>query len=272
MLAASAGDTAAMTALLDAGAKPNTSEPERGHTALMFAAAANRAARGEAAAVARRRPGDRDPRHRSLGTEPRRRQSRGTHPDGCSCRRARAPAAPAAAAPRPRVGGIDRQYFFNELVHAQGGMAPLHFAVRQGYADVAIALLDAGVNVNQLKGGDNTSPLLVAAVNGHFDLAAALLERGANPNLASENGVTPLFAAINLKWVQEAGYPQPWAHLDQKLSHLAYMKLLLEKGADPNVRLSKKVWYRATTSICPAWTKSAPRRSGAPPTAPTSRR
>ncbi len=122
-------------------------------------------------------------------------------------------------------------------------MAPLHFAVRQGYADVAMTLLDAGVDVNQLKGGDNTSPLLVATVNGHFDLAATLLERGANPNLASENGVTPLFATVNLKWVQEAGYPQPWAHLDQKLSHLAYMKLLLEKGANPNVRLTKKVWY-----------------------------
>ena len=95
-------------------------------------------------------------------------------------------------------------------------MAPLHFAVRQGYADVATALLDAGVDVNQLKSGDNTSPLLVATINGHFDLAAMLLARGANPNLASENGVTPLFATVNLQWVQEAGYPQPWAHLDQK--------------------------------------------------------
>ena len=42
MLAAAAGDTGALTALLDAGAKPDATETERGHTALMFAAAANR--------------------------------------------------------------------------------------------------------------------------------------------------------------------------------------------------------------------------------------
>jgi ankyrin repeat protein len=243
MLAASAGDTSALTALLDAGAKPNTIETERGHTALMFAAAANRLA-----AVKLLLSRGADPKIETRVTDLSALSRDGANPEGRTLTAAPAgaparPAAPAAAAPRARVGGIDRQYFFNELVHAQGGMAPLHFAVRQGYADVAIALVDAGVDVNQLKGGDNTSPLLVATVNGHFDLAATLLERGANPNLASENGVTPLFAAVNLKWVQEAGYPQPWAHLDQKLSHLAYMKLLLEKGANPNVRLSKKVWY-----------------------------
>jgi len=246
MLAASAGDTGALTALLDAGAKPNATETERGHTALMFAAAANRVpavklllARGADATIATRvtdlsalsRDGA-NPEGRTLTAAP-----------ASTAAPAAAPARAAAPTARPRVGGIDRQYFFNELVHAQGGMAPLHFAVRQGYADVATALLDAGVDVNQLKSGDNTSPLLVATVNGHFDLAATLLARGANPNLASENGVTPLFATVNLRWVQEAGYPQPWAHLDQKLSHLAYMKLLLEKGANPNARLTKKVWY-----------------------------
>ena len=249
MLAASSGDTGALTALLDAGARPNTTETERGHTAIMFAAAANRVA---AVKVLLARGAD--PKIATRVTDLSALSRDGANPEGRTLTAAPAPTAaqaaapaaaarPAAGAARPRVGGIDRQYFFNELVHAQGGMAPLHFAVRQGYADVAMALLDAGVDVNQLKGGDNTSPLLVATVNGHFDLAATLLERGANPNLASENGVTPLFAAVNLKWVQEAGYPQPWAHLNQKLSHLAYMKLLLEKGANPNVRLTKKVWY-----------------------------
>jgi ankyrin repeat protein len=242
MLAASAGDTASLAALLDAGAKPNVTETERGHTEIMFAAAANRVA-----AVKLLLARGADPKIETRVTDLSALSRGGANPEGRTLAAVpgapAAPARPAAAAPRPRVGGIDRQYFFNELVHAQGGMAPLHFAVRQGYTDVAVALLDAGVDVNHLKGGDNTSPLLVATVNGHFDLAAMLLERGANPNLASENGVTPLFAAVNLKWVQEAGYPQPWAHLDQKLSHLAYMKLLLEKGANPNVRLTKKVWY-----------------------------
>ena len=119
-------------------------------------------------------------------------------------------------APR-RVPGSIVSYFFNELVHAQGGMTPLHFAVRQGYTDVAMALLDAGVDVNQIKGGRPR----VAAPHRHGQRplrsgAKLLLERGANPNIAGENGVAPLFAVINLKWAQEAGYPQPWAHLDQR--------------------------------------------------------
>jgi ankyrin repeat protein len=248
MLAASAGDLDTVTALLDAGARTDALETERGHTALMFAAGANRLpavklllARGADPTIATTvtdlsalsRDGS-NPEGRTLANT-----SAGASTTTGSVRRP----APAANAPRPRVAGLDRQYFFNELVHAQGGMTPLHFAVRNGYADVAFALLDAGVDVNTLKGGDLASPLLVATVNGHFDLASQLLDRGADPNLAAENGVAPLFAVLNLRWAQEAGYPQPWAHLDQKMSYLDYMKKLLDKGADPNVRLTKKVWY-----------------------------
>jgi ankyrin repeat protein len=248
MLAAAAGDVDTLAALLDAGAQANARETERGHTALMFAAAANRLpavklllGRGADPAIATKvtdlsalsRDGS-NPEGRTLANT-----SAGASTTTAPVRRP----APAASGPRPRVAGLDRQYFFNELVHAQGGMVPLHFAVRQGYADVTLALIDSGVDVNLLKGGDLSSPLLIATVNGHFDLASMLLDRGADPNLASENGVAPLYAVLNLRWAQEAGYPQPWAHLDQQSSYLAYMKKLLDKGADPNARLTKKVWY-----------------------------
>ncbi len=238
MMAAGSGDTATLTVLLDAGAKPDTRETERGHTALMFAAAANRLpavklllARGA------------DPSIATKVIDLASLSSNGANPDGRNLA-STAPARPTPApAARPRVPGVDRQYFYNELVHAQGGMTPLHFAVRQGYTDVAMALLDAGVDVNQIKAGDNASPLLIATVNGHFDLGAKLLARGANPNIVSDNGVAPLYAVINLKWAQEAGYPNPWAQLDQKTSYLEYLALLLDKGADPNARVTKKVWY-----------------------------
>ena len=244
MLAAAAGDTETLGALLEAGAQANARETERGHTALMFAAAANRLpavklllARGADPAIATKLT-DLSALSQD-GSNPEGRTLANTGPGGAPAPR---PARPANA-PRPRVAGLDRQYFFNELVHAQGGMAPLHFAVRQGYTDVALTLIDAGVDVNLMKAGDLASPLLIATVNGHFDLASTLLDRGANPNLAAENGVTPLYAVLNLRWAQEAGYPQPWAHLDQKTGYLAYMKRLLDAGADPNLRLSKKVWY-----------------------------
>src|SRR6185436_4680928 len=138
---------------------------------------------------------------------------------------------------------IDRQYQLNELIYAQGGLTPLLLAARQGYTESVQALLTAGADVNQLSAGDKTSPLLIATINGHFDVAKALLDRGANPNLAGENGATPLYAALNCEWAPKSLYPQPRAYLNQKVGYLELMQALLDKGADPNARLKKKVWY-----------------------------
>jgi ankyrin repeat protein len=152
-------------------------------------------------------------------------------------------AAKPAPAKKPQVGGVDRAYFYNELVFGTGGMTPLLLAVRQGHDEAVHALLAAGADINQVRGGDRSSPLLVAVVNGRFDLAADLLDHGADPRLAAENGVTPLYAALNVQWAPKALYPQPRAYAQQRLTHLDLMKALLDKGADPNARLKKKVWY-----------------------------
>ena len=119
--------------------------------------------------------------------------------------------------------------------------------------------------------GSKTSPLLVAAMNGRFDLAKYLLDRGADPNLAGEpSGVTPLYAVINLAWAPHTGYPQPTAQQQQQLTHLDLMKALLDKGADPNVRLKKKVWFMRI-QLRPLGDRRgrARPRSGAPPTGAT---
>ena len=142
------------------------------------------------------------------------------------------------------VAGVTRPYTYAELINGQGGLTALLFAVRQGDAASVTALLDAGAPIDRPTGGDGTSPLLLAVINGHFDLAAALLDRGANPALASDNGVTPLHAALNVQWAPRALYPQPRTYLQQKLTYLDLMKKLLDTGVDPNVRLTKKVWYQ----------------------------
>jgi ankyrin repeat protein len=142
------------------------------------------------------------------------------------------------------IAGVSRPYTYAELINGQGGFTALLFAVRQGDAASVSALLDAGAAIDKATGGDGTPPLLLAVINGHFDLAAALLDRGANPALASDNGVTPLYAALNVQWAPRALYPQPRTHLQQKLTYLELMKKLLDKGVDPNVRLTKKVWYQ----------------------------
>jgi uncharacterized protein len=142
------------------------------------------------------------------------------------------------------IAGVSRPYTYAELINGQGGLTPLLFAARQGDLDSVKLLLDAGAPINTVSGGDNTSPLLMAVINGYFDLAAYMIERGANPSLASENGVTPLFATVNVQWAPRSLYPQPRAYLQQKLTYLDFMKVLLEKGVDPNARLVKKVWYQ----------------------------
>ena len=103
------------------------------------------------------------------------------------------------------------------------------------------ALLDAGADINQVSAGDQTSPLLIATINGHFDLAKFLLDKGANPNLAADNGATPLYAAMNVRMGAEGAAIRSRARTsNQQTTYLDLMKALLDKGADPNARLNEE--------------------------------
>ena len=131
-----------------------------------------------------------------------------------------------------------------QQIGRQGGFTALHYAARDGYADVAVALLDAGMDVNA-PSADSSTPMLVAIINGSYDLALTFLARGANPNLASDDGAAPLFAVLNNEWALRTWYPQPTAQKQQKASHLEMMEALLKAGADPNARVRSHIWYAA---------------------------
>jgi uncharacterized protein len=279
MLASASGRVDAVKALIDAGADVNAKEPARHETALMFATAANRMdvmkalIRAGAEVRTTTKVVDLKPQTNPEEEEFLRAQqasraggARGNAAGARANAEGLPPIAPAAAAADAQVGagqgrgnaqrggergrgasgpdvaGLTRQFRFAELVSAQGGLAPLHFAVRQGYVDAATLLLDNGADINQVA-GDNSTPLLMAIINGHFDLAKQLLDRGADPRHPSDNGVTPLYAVLNVQWAPKALYPQPRAYTQQKLSHIDLMKALLDKGVDVNARLTKKVWY-----------------------------
>jgi ankyrin repeat protein len=253
MFAAASGKVEAVEALVAAGANVNAMDSVRGLTAAMFAAASDRAAvltflaQHGANLRATSKTTDlatlsRDPAlMRELSGAPP--AVPGQEPPGGR----NVVPAPGGAAGRGgrgvQIAGIDRNYQLNELVAAQGGLTPLLFAAREGYVGAVDAMLAAGADVNQVSGGDRTSPLLIATINGQFDLAMHLLEKGADPALAAENNATPLYGAVNCEWAPKALYPQPRAYVNQKTTYLALMKALLDRGADPNVRLNKKVWY-----------------------------
>jgi ankyrin repeat protein len=243
MLAAVSGKPEAVKVLIERGANVNAKEHARGETALTFAAAAGRAdvirvltAKGADTMVMTKVV--------DLAGFAKEEQERFAAERGLTGRGGRGGAAGTPTAPQaPQIGGVNRQYNYTELVGHWGGLAPLHMAARQGQMDAAKALLEAGADVNQRGAGDGVTPMLIAIVNGHFDLAKHLLDQGANPNLAQDNGVAPLYATLNCQWAAKALYPQPRAYEQQRASYVDLMNALLDKGADPNARLTKKVWY-----------------------------
>lgn len=243
MLAAASGSAEATQYLIDAGVDVNAKESAHGQTALMFAAAAGRT---EAARMLLAKGADSSITTKVIDLaaltaapgEEALQQNR-------EQRAGQAGSGPARQAPAQPVDipGLTRPYRYNELIGKQGGLTALLLAARQGAYDTALALIDGGADVNQVSPADQMSPLIIATINGHFDLGMALMERGADVNHAADNGVTPLYAAINVQWAPKAFYPQPRAYLQQKTNYLEYMKALLDRGADPNARVRKRVWY-----------------------------
>jgi uncharacterized protein len=232
MLAAAAGSIDAVNALLDAGADANAKESARGETAMMFAAAYNRSA---VVRLLAERGADVSATSKVVNLHSFTEEDAERRPAQGSQR-------------KPQVAGVDRNFVYTELIGYMGGFTPLLLAAREGHTEVVQTLLAAGADVNQVSAGDRTSPLLVATINGQFDLAKLLLDNGADPKLAAENGVTPLYAVLNCQWAPKANYPQPRAYLQQKLTYLDLMTALLEKGADANVRVNRKVWYSGYNS------------------------
>jgi ankyrin repeat protein len=154
------------------------------------------------------------------------------------------PPPPDAADGRGRSGGM-RPPSDVDQIGRQGGFTALHYAARDGFAAAAMALVDAGLDINVPTAGDRSTPMTVALINGQYDLALAMLARGADPNLANEDGVTPLFATLNNEWALRTWYPQPTASSQQRASYLQVLETLLKAGADPNRRTSSHIWYAA---------------------------
>ena len=99
--------------------------------------------------------------------------------------------------------------------------APVSFAeaCAIGDAGLALRLLDADPSLLDQRSEDGFPPLGLAIFFRHPDLARTLIERGADVNAAAENRqrVRPLHAAASV-------------------GDLETMRLLLERGADPNTR------------------------------------
>ena len=132
---------------------------------------------------------------------------------------------------------------------AIGGLTALHFAAREGMLETVRTLVTAGADVKQVT-ADGSSPLLVAVQNGFYGIARFLLGRGADPNQANAKGWTLLYLAVANRDALTTAVPPP-----DKEGSLEFIKLLLDRGADPNARINVRLEvHQANTSL---WLKEA---------------
>ncbi|MEP7355363.1 MAG: ankyrin repeat domain-containing protein [Acidobacteriota bacterium] len=128
---------------------------------------------------------------------------------------------------------------------SKGGFTAFLFSVLNDRIPAMRALVEHGANLDD-RAPDGSTALNVAIINGHLNMASALLDLGADPKVQDLNG-TPLHS---LMWMRKPGAsweaagtasePLPVPRLFDKTSSLDLAKKLIEKGADPNARITWK--------------------------------
>jgi ankyrin repeat protein len=220
MVATRSGDTDAVRAMLERGANPNVAEPQLQLTALMLAAEAG--ATG-AVRVLLEHEADIHARSRTGAVPSRRmpcvgRTGCGSHGIGIV------------------RGGLPEQGYQPPI---PGDMTPLMFAAREGHVDAARLLLDAGADVHAVD-KNGITPLLMAIGSNRIPAARLLVERGADIHAKDWYGRTPLFGAVEIRNVDL--HYTTFEHMltaEDRTEVLDFIGFLLEKGADPNIRVSE---------------------------------
>ena len=200
MMAARTGAAGAIRVLLEAGANVNAKESWGGTTALMWAVSENHA---EAARLLIGGGADVNARSNYVAA------ANGRGFEGRT---------PVANRNDPKVEEF-----------ASGWLTPLMLAAREGNAEMARILVDAGADVNAVA-GDGKTALALSIFNGNYDVASLLVDRKTDVNKADAQRFTPLFWAVDRRNMETA--PNfPWM---VTADAMPLIRKLLDAGANPN--------------------------------------
>jgi ankyrin repeat protein len=126
----------------------------------------------------------------------------------------------------------------------KGGFTPLHYAAREGCIACVENLLAAHADPDS-EDPDRETPLLLALENMHFDTAAVLVKGGADLDKWDLFGRSPVYMAADVSTLPTKGngavavLPSP-----DKLTAVDVGRMMLEKGANPNIQLKRRPPYR----------------------------
>jgi len=227
-LAAEVGNTPILKLLLDAGANVDSPNPE-GQTALMAVA---RTGNVEAAQLLLDRGAKVDAKENWGGQTALMWASARRHPKMMELLISRGANVNARSTARDYQRHVQAEGRPKNL--DSGGLTPLLYAARENCGACIDVLLRNRVDIN-LPDPDGVSPLLLAIMNSNWDRAKQLIEAGADINQWDVYGESPLFNAVGQR-NQLSGGKGANDPLNQTAG-LAIVKMLLERGANPNMQL-----------------------------------
>jgi ankyrin repeat protein len=227
-LAAEVADTAILELLLDAGANADSANAD-GMTALMLVA---RTGKVDAAKLLLEHGATVDARESFGGQTALMWAAARRHPEMIELLISRGAAVDARSAVRDYQRHIQAEGRPKSL--DTGGFTPLLYAARENCMVCVDTLLAKGADID-LPDPDGVTPLHIAIMNANWDLAKKLIEAGADVQAWDIYGEAPVFTAVGGRSRNDGGR----ASIDppNQATGLDIVRLLLERGANPNMQL-----------------------------------